>query len=61
MTISPGTTGLSTTDIDSQPSGAKQILLAEDEPIVLNTIQRLLRSWGYRVFSARNGREAKHG
>ncbi len=41
-----------------QPSGSKQILLAEDEPPVLNLMQRLLHSWGYRVFSARNGREA---
>ncbi len=37
---------------------AKQILLAEDEPIVLNLIGTLLRSWGYCVFSAYNGREA---
>ncbi|MDQ6676183.1 MAG: response regulator [Acidobacteriota bacterium] len=38
--------------------GSKQVLLAEDEPVVLNLMQRLFRSWGYRVFSARNGREA---
>ncbi len=40
-----------------QASGSKQILLAEDEPPVLNLMQRLLHLWGYRVFSARNGRE----
>jgi two-component system cell cycle sensor histidine kinase/response regulator CckA len=42
---------------DTQP-GSKQILLAEDEPVVRNLLQRLLHSWGYRVFSARNGQEA---
>jgi DNA-binding NtrC family response regulator len=42
---------------DTQP-GSKQVLLAEDEPMVLKLLQRLVHSWGYRVFSARNGREA---
>ena len=37
---------------------SKQVLLAEDEPMVRNLMQELLHSWGYRVFSARNGREA---
>ena len=37
---------------------AKQVLLAEDEPSVRNLMQLLLNSWGYRVFTARNGREA---
>jgi two-component system cell cycle sensor histidine kinase/response regulator CckA len=37
---------------------AKQVLVAEDEPMVRNLLRRLLSSWGYRVFSARNGREA---
>ncbi len=41
-----------------EPSDSKQILLAEDEPAVRNLMQRLLHSWGYRVFSASNGREA---
>jgi CheY-like chemotaxis protein len=41
----------------AQP-GSKLILLAEDEPMVRNLMQRLLHSWGYAVFSARNGREA---
>jgi len=39
-------------------SGPKKVLLAEDEPMVRNLMQRLLLSWGYRVLSARNGREA---
>jgi two-component system cell cycle sensor histidine kinase/response regulator CckA len=39
-------------------AGSKQILLAEDEPGVRNLLQRLLHAWGYRVFPARNGREA---
>jgi two-component system, cell cycle sensor histidine kinase and response regulator CckA len=43
---------------DSQHPGSKQVLLAEDEPMVLNLMQRLFHSWGYRVFSARNKREA---
>ena len=38
--------------------GSKQVLLAEDEPMVRNLMHGLLHSWGYRVFSARNGREA---
>lgn len=41
----------------AQP-GAKQVLLAEDEPMVRTLMQRLLHSWGYRVFPADNGREA---
>ena len=41
----------------AQP-GSKQVLLAEDEPMVRNLMQRLLHSWGYRVFPAGNGREA---
>ena len=41
----------------AQP-GSKQVLLAEDEPLVRNLMEGLLRSWGYRVISARNGREA---
>lgn len=38
--------------------GPKQVLLAEDESIIRNLLQGLLHSWGYRVFSACNGREA---
>jgi two-component system, cell cycle sensor histidine kinase and response regulator CckA len=41
----------------AQP-GSKQVLLAEDEPLVRSLMQGLLHSWGYRVFPARNGREA---
>jgi DNA-binding NtrC family response regulator len=41
----------------AQP-GSKQVLLAEDEPMVRNLMQQLLSSWGHRVFSACNGREA---
>ena len=39
-------------------SGSKQVLLAEDDSVVRNLIQRFLHSWGYRVLSAWNGREA---
>ena len=39
-------------------SGPRQVLLAEDEPIVRDMIQMFLHSWGYCVFSVRNGREA---
>jgi two-component system cell cycle sensor histidine kinase/response regulator CckA len=42
---------------ETQPR-SKHVLLAEDEPIVRNLLQQLLHSWGYRVFTARNGREA---
>ena len=38
--------------------GSKQVLLAEDDPMIRDLMQRLLHSWGYPVFSARNGREA---
>ena len=38
--------------------GSKQILLAEDDPMIRNLIEQFLHSWGYRVFSACNGREA---
>ena len=34
------------------PPGSRKVLLAEDEPLVRNLMQRLLLSWGYRVFSA---------
>jgi CheY-like chemotaxis protein len=39
-------------------AGSKQVLLAEDDPLVRNLIQRFLLSWGYLVWSARDGREA---
>jgi len=39
------------------PPVSKQVLLAEDEPMVRNMLLRLLRSWGHRVVSASNGRE----
>jgi two-component system, cell cycle sensor histidine kinase and response regulator CckA len=42
---------------DIQPP-VKQVLLAEEEPMVRNFLQALFHSWGFRVFSARNGREA---
>jgi CheY-like chemotaxis protein len=38
--------------------GSKQVLLAEVEPLIRNLMHRLLDSWGYRVLSAGNGREA---
>jgi two-component system cell cycle sensor histidine kinase/response regulator CckA len=36
----------------------KQVLLAEDEPLVRNMMRQILHSWGYSVFPASNGREA---
>ena len=39
-------------------SVSKQVLLAEDEPMVRDLMQRVLHSWGYRLFLASNGREA---
>jgi DNA-binding NtrC family response regulator len=49
---------MDSTGTDTQLTDSKQVLLAEDEPMVRNLMKRLLDSWGYRVFSARNGREA---
>ena len=36
----------------------KQVLIAEDEPVVRLLLQRLLKSWGYRTLSASNGKQA---
>ena len=41
----------------AQP-GSKQVLLADDEPLVRDLVHVLLHSWGYRVLLACNGREA---
>jgi PAS domain S-box-containing protein len=39
--------------------GANQlILLADDEPVLLDLEEKVLRTYGYRVVKARNGREA---
>ena len=37
---------------------SKQVLIAEDEPVVRLLLQRLLKSWGYRTLSASNGKQA---
>jgi two-component system cell cycle sensor histidine kinase/response regulator CckA len=42
---------------DIQPPG-KQVLIAEEEPVVRKLLNGIFHSWGFRVFSARNGREA---
>ncbi len=39
-------------------SKAKQILIAEDEPMIRALLQRLLHMWGYRTLVAHNGKEA---
>jgi PAS domain S-box-containing protein len=40
------------------PEGQEHILLSEDEPLVRNVIERVLRRGGYRVTSTANGVEA---
>ncbi|MBX2991421.1 MAG: response regulator [Bacteroidetes bacterium] len=40
------------------PDGAETILLVEDEPMLLELVQSLLESTGYRVLTARDGRTA---
>lgn len=46
--------------VETQPSfgGSETILLAEDDPMVLESTRRFLESSGYRVFPACNGLEA---
>jgi DNA-binding NtrC family response regulator len=39
-------------------STAKQILIAEDEPMIRSLLQRLLNLWGYRTLVASNGKQA---
>jgi len=34
------------------------VLLAEDDPLLLNVLRRMLRHAGYHVIAARNGRDA---
>jgi DNA-binding response OmpR family regulator len=36
-----------------------KILVAEDDPLTLTLLERLLVSWGYEVFTALDGREAR--
>ncbi len=44
--------------MDNVDYRSKQVLIAEDEPIILLLLQRLLKTWGYRTLSAANGRQA---
>lgn len=39
-------------------SGAKQILIAEDEPLVRGLLRSFLKLWGYRTLVAHDGQEA---
>ena len=41
-----------------KPEGAETILVADDEPVLLNLLVDLLQSRGYRVLTAGNGAEA---
>ncbi len=42
----------------SAPSGTETILVAEDEPLVLNLAARVLENHGYQVITAKDGEEA---
>jgi DNA-binding NtrC family response regulator len=49
-----------------EPGGTETVLVVEDEEYLLNTVCLLLKSKGYNVFSAQDGKEAiniykKHG
>jgi DNA-binding response OmpR family regulator len=37
-----------------------KVLVAEDDPLTLTLLERLLVSWGYEVFTALDGREARN-
>ncbi len=37
---------------------SKQVLIAEDEPVVRLLLNRLLKIWGYRTLLASNGKQA---
>jgi len=37
---------------------SKQVLIAEDEPVIGMLLQRLLKMWGYRTLFASNGKDA---
>ena len=39
-------------------STAKQVLIAEDEPLIRSLLQKFLHMWGYRTLVASDGKEA---
>ena len=39
-------------------STAKQVLIAEDEPLIRSLLQKFLKMWGYRTLVASDGKEA---
>ena len=45
-------------EVRTTPRGSETILLVEDEEMVLTLARRCLQHYGYRVLSARDGREA---
>lgn len=42
---------------DGDPN-AKQILIAEDEPMIRSLLQKFLNGWGYRTLVAHDGKQA---
>lgn len=42
-------------DFDTTSAPARTLLLVDDEPSILSSLQRLLRKEGYRILTANNG------
>jgi CheY-like chemotaxis protein len=49
---------LAENDTPDRDPNAKQILIAEDEPILRSLLQKLLNRWGYRTLVAHDGKQA---
>jgi two-component system cell cycle sensor histidine kinase/response regulator CckA len=45
-------------EISEADQTGKQILIAEDEPMIRSLLQRLLNLWGYRTLVAEDGKRA---
>jgi DNA-binding NtrC family response regulator len=44
--------------LNQQPQNTNRVLIADDDPVILDIVQTLLESEGYEAVTAQNGREA---